>query len=36
MKSVTTKALPNNTHVIGIVMGMTGLMLIAMIIQLTH
>ncbi len=36
MKNNTTKALPNNTHIIWIVMGMTGLTFIALIIQLAR
>lgn len=36
MKNITTKALPNNTHIIRIIVGMTGLMLIALIIQMAH
>jgi len=36
MKNNTAKALPNNTHIIRIVMGMTALTLIALIIHLAR
>ena len=36
MKNNTTKVLPINTHIIRIIIGMSGLTLIALIIQLTR